>query len=157
MMDRRCFLMTSLAGAFAIPFSVEAQEPQRVYRIGAMAVAPTPNLVAAWQRAIRERGWIEGKNLIVEYRYSMGKDDLFPGFAEELTRLKLDLIVAVSDVAVEAARRATSTTPIVMVAGTDPVAAGFVASLARPGGRITGIPMFADELAGKQLDLLKEM
>ena len=155
-MNRRAFV-TGLGALLAAPFPVWAQQSGRVYRVGAMAVAPTPHLVAAWQQGLRDRGWIEGQNIFVQYRYSLGRDELFSEFAAEFVRLKVDVIVAVSDVAVQAAKEATSTIPIVMAAGSDPVAAGFVASLARPGGQVTGMPMFTAELAAKQLDLLKEM
>ncbi len=155
-MNRRAFV-AGLGAILAAPLGAEAQQAGRVYRVGAMALAPTPQLVAAWQQGLREHGWIEGQNIVVEYRYSQGRYELFSTFAAEFVRLKVDVIVAVTDIAVQAAREATSTIPIVMAAGTDPVAAGFVASLARPGGQITGMPMFADELAGKQLHLLKEL
>jgi len=155
-MDRRAFV-TGLAAMLAAPLNAKAQQAGRVYRVGVMAIAPTPHLVAAWQQGLREHGWIEGQNIVVEARYSLGRYELYSTFAAEFVRLKVDVIVAVTDIAVQVAKEATSTIPIVMAAGTDPVAAGFVASLAHPGGQITGMPMFADELAGKQLHLLKEM
>jgi putative ABC transport system substrate-binding protein len=155
-MNRRAFI-TGLAAVLTVPLVAEAQQTSRVYRVGVMAIAPAPHLVAAWQQGLREHGWIEGQNIVVEARYSQGRYELYSSFAAEFVRLKVDVIVAVTDIAVQAAREATSTIPIVMAAGTDPIAAGFVASLARPGGQITGMPMFADELAGKQLELLKEL
>jgi ABC-type uncharacterized transport system substrate-binding protein len=155
-MDRRAFV-TGLGAALAAPLAPAAQQATRVYRVGVMAIAPAPHLVAAWQQGLREHGWIEGQNIVVEARYSEGRYELYSSFAAEFVRLKVDVIVAVTDIAVPAAREATKTIPIVMAAGTDPVAAGFVANLARPGGQITGMPMFADELAGKQLELIKEL
>ena len=153
---RRALLMSG--GAFLLTRrGASAQQANRVYRVGVISVVPAPLYVAAWEQGLRELGWIEGKNIVLEYRYSHGRYELYPTFAAELVRLKVDVILAVTDLAVQAAREATSTIPIVMAAGTDPIAAGFVASLARPGGQITGIPMFADELAGKQLHLLTEM
>src|SRR4029453_1616365 len=153
---RRALLMSG--GALLLtPRGASAQQANRVYRVGVISVVPAPLYVAAWEQGLRELGWIEGKNIVLEYRYSHGRYELYPTFAAELVRLKVDVIMAVTDLAIQAAREATSTIPIVMAAGTDPIAAGFVASLARPGGQITGIPMFADELAGKQLHLLTEM
>src|SRR4030095_10455682 len=153
---RRALLMSG--GALLLtPRGASAQQANRVYRVGVISVVPAPLYVAAWEQGLRELGWIEGKNIVLEYRYSHGRYDFYPTFAAELVRLKVDVIMAVTDLAIQAAREATSTIPIVMAAGTDPIAAGFVASLARPGGQITGIPMFADELAGKQLHLLTEM
>src|SRR4029453_7605832 len=153
---RRALLMSG--GAFLLtPRGAPAPEAHRVYRLGVISTVPAPLYVAAWEQGLRELGWIEGKNIVLEYRYSHGRYELYPTFAAELVRLKVDVILAVTDLAVQAARKATSTIPIVMALGTDPIAAGFVASLARPGGQITGMPMFADELAGKMLELLKEM
>jgi putative tryptophan/tyrosine transport system substrate-binding protein len=155
-MNRRAFV-TGLGSLLTAPLATHAQPSAKVPRVGVMGVVPTPHLVEAWRQGLREHGWVEGQNILVEYRYSQANDDLFPGFAAELVRLKVDVIVAVTDAAIHAARRSTTTIPIVMAARTEPIASGFVASLARPGGNITGMPMFADELAGKQLQLLKEM
>ena len=155
-MDRRGFV-TGLGAVLAAPHAAGAQQAGKVYRVGAMAIAPTPLHLAAWQQGLRDHGWIEGQNVIVDYRWSLGKDELFSVFAAEFVRTNVDVIVAVSDGAVQAAKEATTTIPIVMAAGTDPVAAGFVTSLARPGKNTTGMPVFGDELAGKQLALLKEM
>jgi ABC-type uncharacterized transport system substrate-binding protein len=154
---RRIGLAVVLALSLALaPLPSEALQAGRVPRIGVISTAPTPNLVEAWRQGLQEHGWIDGQNIIIEYRWSQGNDALFPDFAAELVGLKVDVIVAVSDLAVHAAKRATSTIPIVMAAGTDPIASGFVASLARPGGNVTGLPIFAIELAAKQLELLKE-
>jgi putative tryptophan/tyrosine transport system substrate-binding protein len=131
----------------------KAQQASRVYRVGVMAIAPTPHLLAAWQQGLRDHGWIEGQNIAVEYRYSQGNDTRFAEFAAEFVRLKVDVIGAVSEPAVRAAKQATSTIPIVMVAAT---VSEFAANLARPEANITGFRIFADDLAGKQLQLLKE-
>lgn len=154
--DRRHFLLTSLAGALAAPIDAAAQQAGRVYRVGAMALTPTPELMEAWRQGLRDHGWIEGKNIIVEYRLSEGREELYSGFAAEFVRLKVDVIVAVTDTAVHVAKQATSTIPVVMAAVLDPEASGFVATLARPGGNVTGLPMFGIDLAAKQLELLKE-
>ena len=155
-MNRRAFVI-GLGAVLAAPPAAEAQQAEKVYRLGLLSLTPTPNLMEAWRQGLRELGWIEGENLLVEARFSEGVDARFPEFAADLVRLKVDVIVAVSDPAVLAAKQATTTIPIVMAAGTDPIASGFVTSLARPGGNITGMPLFADELAAKQLQLLKEM
>ncbi len=111
----------------------------------------------AFRQGLRDLGYVEGKNIVIESRYPEGKVDRLPDFAAELVRLKVDIIVAGSDVGVRAAKNATKTLPIVMVGvGTDPVEAGLVESLARPGGNITGLTLIAVELAGKRLELFKE-
>jgi putative ABC transport system substrate-binding protein len=145
-------LIAFLVSLFAALYA-DAQQAAKVYRVGVMAVAPTSDFLGAWRDALRGYGWIEGQNVVVEYRYSQGNDTRYADFAAEFVRLKVDVIGAVSDPAVRAARQATSTTPIVMAAAT---ASEFVANLARPEGNITGLRIFADDLAGKQLQLLKE-
>jgi ABC-type uncharacterized transport system substrate-binding protein len=134
MMDRRRFLLTSLAGSLAAPLIAEAQQAGRVYRVGAMALEATPELVEATRQGLRDLGWIEGQNIVIEYRYTQGREELFPVFAAEFVRLKVDVIVAVTDTAVHATKQATSTIPIVMAAVLDPEASGFVAPLGHPGG-----------------------
>ena len=161
-MDRRAFIGT-LAGAFlAAPLAAEAQPAGRVYRLGLLfPIAPGPSehrtsavLIPA---ALRELGYVEGQNLIVERRYADGQVDRFPGLARELVRLRMDVILAITTAAIRAARDATKTIPIVLYGNVDPVAAGFVANLARPGGNITGVVIApGGTLAGKKLELLKE-
>jgi len=108
-------------------------------------------------RSLRERGYIEGQNIAIEYRYAEGKRDRYPELAAELVRLKVDLIVVAGGTGTQAATNATKTIPIVMVGGgVDPVEAGFIESLARPGGKVTGITNLNRELGGKRLELLKE-
>jgi putative ABC transport system substrate-binding protein len=119
-----------------------------------MAVAPVPELIGAWREGLRGHGWIEGQNIVVEYRYSQGDDTRFAAFAAEFVRLKVDVIGAVSEPAVRAAKQATSTIPIVMAAAT---VSEFVPNLARPDANVTGFRIFAADLAGKQLQLLKEV
>jgi putative tryptophan/tyrosine transport system substrate-binding protein len=146
---------------FALCASAEAQQPKKLHRIGYL-VSSDPATESARSEAIRlalrELGYIEGQNIAIEYRYAEGKDDRLPGFATELVRLKVDIIVVAGGVApVRAAKNATKTIPIVMTGGgIDPVKAGLVESLARPGGNVTGITLLARELGGKRLELLKE-
>ncbi len=149
------FAFVGLAGG------VESQQPKKVPRIGYLstgdAASESARSEAIWL-ALRERGHIEGQNITIEYRYAKGKPDRYPELAAELVRLKVDVIVAAGGApTVRAAKNATKTIPIVMVgAGSDPVEAGLVDSLARPGGNVTGITNLGRELGGKRLELLKE-
>ena len=139
--------------------SAEAQQPTKVPRIGFL-VAVTPSTVTdrveAFRQGLRELGYVEGKNIIIDFRYAEGKLDLLPALAAELVRLKVDVIVTLGPLITRSAKEATSTIPIVMGQDTDPVGNGFVASLARPGGNITGLSTLGPEISGKQLELLKE-
>ena len=148
------FLLTSVSPA-------DAQQPKKVPRIGYLSKtdrASTSARSEAIRLALRELGYIEGQNIASEYRYAEGKRDRLPELAAELVRLKVDIIVVVGgDPLILAAMNATKTVPIVMGgSGTDPVEAGFVESLARPGGNVTGITNIGTELGGKRLELLKE-
>ena len=137
----------------------EAQQAKKVPRIGFLAtVLPSTILdrVEAFREGLRELGYVEGKNIVIEWRYGEGKEDRLPAHAAEMVRLKVDLIVSVAPPGTRSAKEATSTIPIVMGQDTDPVGNGFVASLARPGGNITGLSTLAPEISGKQLELLKE-
>ena len=139
----------------------QGQQPKKVPRIGYLSpvdAATESTRAEAIRLALRERGYIEGQNIATEYRYAEGKRDRFPELAAELVRLKVDIIVvAGGDRLIRAAKNATKTIPIVMVgAGSDPVEAGLVESLARPGGNVTGLTNLARELGGKRLELLKE-
>jgi putative tryptophan/tyrosine transport system substrate-binding protein len=146
---------------FALCASAEAQQPKKVSRLGYLspvdAATDSPRAEAI-RLALRELGYIEGQNIAIEYRYSEGKRDRASELAAELVRLKVDIIVAAGgDNTVRAAKNATKTIPIVMAGqGTDPVRAGLVESLARPGGNVTGLTNLARELGGKRLELLKE-
>jgi len=137
-----------------------AQQPTKVPRIGFLAtVSPSTisDRVEAFRQGLRELGYVEGKNIVIEWRYGEGKGDQLPGpVSAELVRLKVDLIVTIGSSGTRSAKEATSTIPIVMAQDTDPVGNGFVASLARPGGNITGLSTLAPEISGKQLELLKE-
>ena len=145
---------------FALSVSAEAQQPKKVPRIGYLSTydpARESTRADAIRLALRERGYIEGQNIATEYRYAEGKRDRFPELAAELVRLKVDLILVSGDPPMRAAKNATKTIPIVMLGGgADPVEAGLVESLARPGGNVTGITNLGGELGGKRLELLKE-
>jgi len=138
----------------------EAQQPTKVPRIGYLTGA-TPDGQAAridsFRQGLRELGYLEGKNVVVEYRYAELKPDRLPALAAELVHLKVDVIVTSAGGMTRAAKEATHTIPIVMAQDNDPVANGFVTSLARPGGNITGLSNVAPEISGKQLELLKEI
>src|SRR6266436_2101814 len=137
----------------------EAQQTGKVPRIGFLSAgsfSSTRSTVEAFRQGLRELGYIEGKNIVVEYRSGAGKPERLPDLAAELIRLKVDVIVTQSTPAAVAAKNATTTIPIVMTSLSDPVATGLVASLARPGGNITGVTIMNAETAGKRLQLLKE-
>ena len=160
-MKRKVTFLALCAMLFALCFSAEAQQPKKVPRIGylsALDPATDSARAEAIRLALRERGYIEGQNIATEYRYAEGKPDRQPELAAELVRLKVDIIVvAGGDTVIRAAKNATKTIPIVMAGGgSDPVEAGVVESLARPGGNVTGITSLDRELGGKRLELLKE-
>ena len=134
----------------------EAQQPKKIPRLGVLTLAGVTFQRDAFLRGLSELGYVEGKNLTIEYRSAEGKYDRLPDLAAELVRLKVDVILAQSTPAAAAAKNATTTIPIVMAGGSDPVATGLVASLARPGGNITGITIMNAETAGRRLELLKE-
>jgi len=154
-----CLLPTVLLLTFSL---AQAQQPKKVQRIGYLSAQdPTRESTRAEtiRLILRERGYVEGQNIAIEYRYAEGKVDRLPGLAAELVRLKVDLIVvAGGDALIRAAKNATKTIPIVLTgSGADPVEAGFIESLARPGGNVTGITNLSRELGGKRLELLKEV
>jgi putative ABC transport system substrate-binding protein len=140
--------------------SVEAQQPAKVPRIGYLLPLSPASEAARTEllrQGLRDLGYIEGKNILIEYRYAEGKEDRLPTLAGELVQLKVDLLVAQGFTATRAAKQATTTIPIIIVTATDPVETGIVASLARPGGNITGVARLTRDLAGKRLELLKEV
>jgi len=153
------------AFAFVITFATcgavaPAQQPTKIPRIGfLLATSPSSNAARyeAFRQGLRELGYVEGKNLVIDRRFAEGKLDRLPSLAAELVRLNVDVIVTSGGISTRAAKEATVTIPIVMVQDNDPVANGFVASLARPGGNITGLATLAPELSGKRLELLKEI
>ena len=152
------FALSAMLLTLCVPAA--AQQPGRVYRIGYLQISSREQqlyLVRAFEEGMRDLGYVKGKNLVVEYRFADGKLERLPELAADLVRLKVDVIVTGVNPNTIAAKQATTTIPIVMAAGNDPVGAGLVASLARPGGNITGLTVDAgDELPGKRLDLLKE-
>jgi putative ABC transport system substrate-binding protein len=162
-MKREITVLTLCAMLFAFSFPARSQQQEKVPRIGFLSnlVSPTPttpDLVAdAFSQGLRDLGYIQGKNIVVEYRYSEGMEDRLPGLAAELLQLKVDVLVSASLRGIRAAKQATKTIPIVIVTTADPVAAGLVDSLARPGGNITGLTRLTRDLSGKRLDLLKEV
>ncbi|MGH2356526.1 MAG: ABC transporter substrate-binding protein [Candidatus Limnocylindria bacterium] len=160
-MDRRAFLLTSLAGALVAPVAAEAQQAGKVYRIGVLEgvpIGPNEANVAAFRQGLRDLGYVEGQNLVIEYRSADGRPEGFADLASELVRLKVDVIVTRGTPAALAAKQATETIPIVMASSGDPAAEGIMASRARPRGNVTGFHSMAPpELGGKRLRLLKEM
>jgi putative ABC transport system substrate-binding protein len=141
------------------PLAAEAQQATTVYRIGRLSPGSPllgAHLWEALRQGLRELGYVEGQNLIVEYRYAEGSEERLRDLAAELVRLQVDVMVAEGAAAIRAAQHATRTVPIVMAAPSDPVGQGFVASLAHPGGNITGLSYLGAELPGKRLELLKE-
>ena len=154
-MDRRGFILAMAGGLLAAPLVAEGQEAGKVARIGMMSASSSP-LVEAFMQGLRELGYVEGRNVSIEYRWTEGRDERLPGLVADLVRLKVDVIVAASQAAV-AAKQATTAIPIVMPVITDPVRLGLVGSLARPGGNATGLATQNDELPGKWMELVKEI
>jgi putative ABC transport system substrate-binding protein len=157
--SRSLFRIAVCATLSALCASAQAQEAGKVHRLGYLSRAGSadpPLLREAFQQGLRELGYVEGKNIIFEYRFAEGKLDRLPGLAAELVRLKCDVIVTASTPATQAAKQATTIIPIVMANVSDPVEMGLVGSLARPGGNVTGLSNLAHDLVGKRLELLKE-
>jgi ABC-type uncharacterized transport system substrate-binding protein len=151
-------LVTLALGFLVAPLAAEAQPPDKVYRIGYLDTTPMPaHLWEALLDGLRERGYSEGGNLVFERRFSEGKAERFPELAAELVRLRVDCILVSTTPAALAAKHAIQTIPIVMTTAIDPVGAGLVASLARPGGNLTGLSVLSPELSEKRLELLKEV
>src|SRR5262245_35438976 len=150
-----CLLLTLLLVTVA-----EAQQVRKIPRIGYVSAGGSSNnpgvLVAAFRQGLRDLGYDEGKNIVVEYRWAAVEPERVSALVAELVQLKVDVLVSGSAAALQAAKQATPTIPIVMVAGFDPVEAGMVESLAHPGGNITGVSRFGQELSGKRLELFKE-
>ncbi len=154
------FYVALSAMLFALSYSASAQQPTKIPRVAyltAVSSSVNPARYEAFRQGLRELGYVEGKNIVIESRYAEGKPDRISMLAAELVRLKVDVIVTGGAIVTRAAKEATATIPIIMAQDTDPVGNGFVASLARPGGNITGLATLAPEISGKRLELLKEI
>lgn len=160
-MKRRCFIAVVACVLIIGPHDSEAQRGETTFRIGFLFLNPPESgrdNVAAFRQGLQERGWIEGRNIRFEFRYAEGRVDRLPSLATELAQANVDVIVTTSSVATRAAAGATKIIPVVMAASADALREGFVASLARPGGNITGMTFLAEtEFVGKQLELLKDV
>jgi putative tryptophan/tyrosine transport system substrate-binding protein len=158
--DRRGFLSVVTGGLLARPLAVEAQQAGRVYRIvylGNSSAALEADLVDAFRQGLRNLNYVEGQNIVIAYRWAEGRTDRFPALVAEAVGLKADVILTSGTPATLAAKDGTRTIPIVIAAMGDPIAAGVVPSLARPGGNITGLASMSPEIDGKRLELLKEL
>jgi putative tryptophan/tyrosine transport system substrate-binding protein len=157
-MNRRTFITLLGSAAAAWPRAARAQQTAKIPRIGFLVsgLAVNPHLPEAFRRGLRDLGYVEGRNVVIEYRDAEGKLERFPALAAELVALKVDVIVAGNVPQAMAAMHATSTLPIVFAAAADPVASGLVTSLARPGGNVTGLSLMFPELVAKWLELLKQ-
>jgi putative ABC transport system substrate-binding protein len=159
-MNKRIICLALVAMSLTVSFAAEAQQPKKVPRIGWLtgaSLSANAERIEAFRQGLRELGYFEGKNIVIEWRAAEGKLDRLSTLAAELVRLKVDVIVTTGPTPTRAAKEATVTIPIVMAQDIDPVGTGFVASLARPGGNITGLSTLAPEISGKQLELLKEI
>jgi len=157
---RKTLTLAFIVVVLGVGAIAEAQQPKKVPRIGFLTtVSPSTisDRVEAFRQGLRELGYVEGKNIVIEWRYAEGKIDRLPALAAELVRLKVDVIVTAGSPVTRSAKEATVTIPIVMANDSDPVRSGHVASLARPGGNITGLSTLRLEISGKRLELLKEI
>ena len=158
MMDRRTFIGGVAGGLLVAPVAARAQQVAKIYRIGILETIPAARNAAnldALRRGLRDLGYVEGRNLVIEYRSADGRPERFPGLASELVRLNVDLLVTRGTPAARAAKDATATIPVVMATMGDPRA--IVASFAQPGGNVTGVTTFSTELSAKRVQLLKEL
>jgi putative ABC transport system substrate-binding protein len=157
-MDRRRFISAATLSLLAAPLAVEAQQAAKVYRVGFLWDGPAvfPEAIEAFRQGLRDLGYVEGRNIAIEYRWADGKPERMRELAEELVRLKVDVIMAPSSIYTGAAKRATSTIPIIFMSHADPLNSGHVASLGRPGGNITGLSIMMTETNVKGLELFKE-
>ena len=160
MMDRRAFLGSLAGGVLTAPLAAGAQQTGRVWRIGYLSAddpSAASHLVEAFRHGLRDLGYVEGQNVIIEFRFANGKYDRLPHLAAELVRYQVDVIMVFTIPAVRAAKNATTAIPIVFAQVLDPVGAGLVANLARPGANVTGVSIMVEDLSGKYLELLKEV
>ena len=156
-MERRAFLTLVAGSLLAAPLAAEAQPAAKIFRIGYLATNPTPHFQEAFRQGLRDLGYVEGRNLVIEDRDAEGKPERLPALAAELVALKVDVIVASGTPAALATKQATRTLPIVFTAVADPVTSRLVTSLAQPGGNVTGLSVLAPELVGKCLEHLKQV
>jgi len=158
MISRRAFIGSVAGGLLAAPLAAEGQQAAKIARIGYLGFnrAANSHLPEAFFQGLRDLGYVEGRNVVIEYRDAAGKQERFPALAAELVALKVDVIVASGTPQALAAKQATRTIPIVMTSAGDPVGSGLVTSLARPGGNVTGLSFLAPELVGKCLELLTQ-
>src|SRR5450432_3603362 len=157
-MDRRTFIGGIAGGLLAAPLAARAQQVGKVYRVGILEAIPATQNAAnldALRKGLRDLGYVEGRNLVIEYRSADGRAERFPDLASELVGLKVDLIVTRGTPAAKAAKNATGTIPVVMAAMGEPLAV--VGTLAHPGGNITGLTTFSTELTGKRVQVIKEL
>ncbi len=161
MTTRRAFIGTLAGSLLASPLVTRAQQAAKVYRVGYLTAGPVtanPRNLEAFRQGLRELGWVEGQNIVIEYRSAEGRLDRLPELAAELVRLKVDVIAASPTPTALAAKKATATVPVVGVSLTEPVGLGLIASLARPGGNVTGVAYsVGTDIFGKDLELLKEV
>jgi len=151
-----CFALCAVL--FALCFFADAQQPKKMPRMGYFTLSAGPSeRDEAFKQGLRELGWVDGQNIMIEYRWVAGKTEQLAAVADELVRLKVEVIFATSASVIQAAKNATNTIPIVMPGASDPVGSGFIVSLARPGGNITGMSAMILELEGKRLELLREV
>src|SRR5262245_9807945 len=157
-MEKKCNWLALGVVLFALGSSVEAQQAKKVPVVGLLVTSPSlsQSTIDMFRQGLRDLGYIEGKNIVIEYRYTEGRGDQLSDLVAELVRLKVDVIVTGATIVVRAAMQLTGTIPIVMTGTGDPVATGLIASLARPGGNVTGLSALGPELTTKQLELLKE-
>jgi putative tryptophan/tyrosine transport system substrate-binding protein len=158
-MNQKIFVLALGAMLFALCVTAEAQQPGKVSRIGflsTLSFSAMADRIETFRQGLRELGYVEGKNIVIEWRYADDRPDRVSELAAELVRLKVDTIVTGGNSATQAAKKATNSIPIVMTRASDPIASGFVVSLGRPGGTITGLSTLSPEINGKRLELLKE-
>jgi putative ABC transport system substrate-binding protein len=158
-MKKKITFLTLCALLFVLSVSAQAQQTGKIFRIGYLdnsTASSVAVLLDAFRQELTKLGWIEGKNIAIEYRFAEGKTERLPALAADLVRLKVDLIVVATTPVALAAKSATTTIPIVMATAAGPVAAGLVASLARPGGNVTGLSALSTELNTKRLEILKD-
>jgi putative ABC transport system substrate-binding protein len=156
-MNKRILGLVLGAMLFALCVYAQAQQPKKVPRIGFLTLVASPSAREVFQQGLRDLGYVEGQNIVIEYRHAAGRAERLPELAAELVRLNVDVIVVAASQSTLAAKKATQTIPVIFTGVGDPVAQGLVASLARPGGNITGLASLSPEVGGKRLELLKEV